>query len=488
MVTTLKVTKGVHPVELTCDEQGLRIEGDFNASQKLKKKIICCCIPVTEGKGPDPTLLPIDHVYILYAEYIQRTKTIQIRFVLPEDRSNDDSTADFYELYYTVPDDKAQEAEAFCETLMGRAYEGVKVHKRLLVLINPFGGQGKAKEIFEYHVHPIFQAAKCEVTVKNTQRQGHAIDIAKELDVDAYDAVVTVSGDGVVHEVINGFLARSDAKDVMKKITLGIIPGGTGNSLIISILGEKRGFDPSYTALQVIKGKPMPLDLCSVTYDDHRYFSFLSQNYGITAYADLATEHMRWMGDTRTVVGLLQEIFARHTYGVEAAIQVVESDKKKIIQECRVFKGSILEQEELNLEDTLPPLSEPVPSDWMVIKDNISMFLASKVPLLSRGMLSHPCALPNDGTLDLLLVRGSPGIKKQLDVFTKVEKGHHIHNDIVEYYKIKAFRLTPVLKPGQTAYVAIDGEHAPCKPFQVQVHPRLCSVLAIKPTFLNTNI
>lgn len=182
----------------------------------------------------------------------------------------------------------------------------------------------------------------------------------------------------------------------------------------------------------------MPLDLCSVTYDDHRYFSFLSQNYGITAYADLATEHMRWMGDTRTVVGLLQEIFARHTYGVEAAIQVVESDKKKIIQECRVFKGSILEQEELNLEDTLPPLSEPVPSDWMVIKDNISMFLASKVPLLSRGMLSHPCALPNDGTLDLLLVRGSPGIKKQLDVFTKVEKGHHIHNDIVS----SVFRLT----------------------------------------------
>jgi sphingosine kinase len=37
----------------------------------------------------------------------------------------------------------------------------------------------------------------------------------------------------------------------------------------------------------------MTFDLCSVTYDDHRYFSFLSQNYGITAYADLGTEHMR---------------------------------------------------------------------------------------------------------------------------------------------------------------------------------------------------
>lgn len=37
----------------------------------------------------------------------------------------------------------------------------------------------------------------------------------------------------------------------------------------------------------------MPLDLCSVTYDDKQYYSFLSHNYGITAYADLGTENMR---------------------------------------------------------------------------------------------------------------------------------------------------------------------------------------------------
>lgn len=37
----------------------------------------------------------------------------------------------------------------------------------------------------------------------------------------------------------------------------------------------------------------MAIDLCSVTYDDHRYMSFLSHNYGITSYADLATENLR---------------------------------------------------------------------------------------------------------------------------------------------------------------------------------------------------
>ncbi|KAI9254297.1 ATP-NAD kinase-like domain-containing protein [Sporodiniella umbellata] len=481
MVYSLKVTKGVHPVELTCDDQGLRIEGDFTASKKMKNKVVCCCINVEEGKGSDPTLLPIDFIYILYVRYLERTKAIQIQCVLPEDRADDDSSSYLYDLSYTAENE--QEAKAFCEKVMQDVYREVKVHKRLLVLINPFGGQGKAKHIFEYEVRPVLEAAQCQITVKQTQRHGHAIQIAKELDVDAYDAVVTVSGDGVLHELINGFLARPDGQSVMKKLSLGLIPGGTNNSLSISILGEKRGFDPVYTAFQVVKGQSLPLDICSVTYDDHSYYSFLSQSYGMTAYADLGTESMRWMGDTRTVVGLLKEIFAGNTYGVEAAIQLVESDKQKILANHRSQKKEVLTE-----GAPLPPLSEPVPEDWMVVKGDISFFLASKVPLLARGMLSHPCARPDDGAMDLLLVRGSPGIAKQLDVFNKVEKGQHIHCDIVEYYKVRAFRLTPIVKPGKKSYVAIDGEHAPCKPFQIQVHPHLGSILAIQPKFIHSDI
>ncbi|CEP16897.1 hypothetical protein [Parasitella parasitica] len=492
MIRSLKVNKVNHPVTLSFDGEGLRVEGDFNAAKNSKNTKTVCCIPVPTGKGPDPTLLPIDNLYILNAFYHERTRMIQIHCVLPEDRTVEESPADIYKFIYSVDDDKKEDAIAFCEQVVKEAYNDIKFGKKLLVLINPFGGQGKAKEIFEYNVRPIFESAKCDIEVRYTEHQGHALQIAQDLDIHAYDAIVTVSGDGVIHEVINGFLKRPDAREAMKQVSIGIIPGGTGNSLIISLLGEKRGFDPVYTALQVIKGKSMALDLCSVVYNDHRYFSFLSQNYGITAYADLGTEHLRWMGDTRAVVGLMQEIFSRHSYKIEAAVKVVESDKRKIqsdyvtafADETRVPVNEL----DGDVEDTIPDLSKPVPKDWMVIDDDISFFLASKVPLLSRGMLSHPCALPNDGNIDLLLIRGSPSILKQLDVFTKVETGKHINSDIVEYYKIKAFRLTPVLKPGQKAYVAIDGEHAPCKPFQVEVHPRLASVLTINPSFIRTNV
>ncbi|KAI7897240.1 ATP-NAD kinase-like domain-containing protein [Mucor mucedo] len=490
MVRSLKVTKGTYPVQLTIDEQGLRIEGDLNAAKKSKTTRTVCCIPVPVGKGPDPTLLPIDNVYIINAYYQERTKSIHIYSVLPEDRTIEESPADIYKFVYST--ENAEEAISFCKELMSNVYQDLKFGKNMLVLINPFGGQGKAKEIFEYHVRPIFEGAKCNIQVKYTEHQGHAIQIAKELDIDAFDAVVTVSGDGVIHEVINGFLQRPDAREAMKSVSLGVIPGGTGNSLIISLLGEKRGFDPCFAALQVIKGKSLAMDLCSVTYDDHRYFSFLSQNYGITSYADLATEHLRWMGDTRSIVGLMQEIFSRRSYKIQAAIQVTESDKRKIQLDYRdaYLNESSVPVSELDgqVKDTIPPLNEPVPKDWLIVDDDISFFLASKVPLLSRGMLSHPCALPNDGNIDLLLIRGPPSIPKQLEVFNKVETGQHMNKDIVEYYKVKAFRLTPILKPGQKAYVAIDGEHAPCKPFQVEVHPRLISVLTISPNFIDTKV
>ena len=90
--------------------------------------------------------------------------------------------------------------------------------------------------------------------ILETEYQGHAIEIAKNLDIDVYDAIVTVSGDGIIHEVINGFSERPDARTALKKVPLGVIPGGTGNALSICMLGEKLGFDPVHTARQVIKG------------------------------------------------------------------------------------------------------------------------------------------------------------------------------------------------------------------------------------------
>jgi len=53
-------------------------------------------------------------------------------------------------------------------------------------------------------------------------------------------------------------------------------------------------------------GQPMKVDLFSFTQDHKRSISFMSQSLGLMADLDIGTENLRWMGDTRFMVGLLR--------------------------------------------------------------------------------------------------------------------------------------------------------------------------------------
>lgn len=68
------------------------------------------------------------------------------------------------------------EAEQWVQTTMQAAYGGgsqpisrliidVQCRKRILVLVNPVGGKGKARSIVKETVLPIFEAAGCTVTM-----------------------------------------------------------------------------------------------------------------------------------------------------------------------------------------------------------------------------------------------------------------------------------------------------------------------------------
>jgi sphingosine kinase len=110
----------------------------------------------------------------------------------------------------------------------------------MLVLINPFGGAGAAARNWDT-AEPLLKDAYADVEVRFTERANHAYDIAnKELKEDEFDAIVTVSGDGLIFEVVNGFLHRDDWEEKFKnKVSIGCIPGGTGNGLVKSLLSHK---------------------------------------------------------------------------------------------------------------------------------------------------------------------------------------------------------------------------------------------------------
>ena len=77
--------------------------------------------------------------------------------------------------------------------------------------------------------------------------------MVKGLSLGDFDAIVTVSGDGLIHEVLNGLAQHEDPLTALG-IPLAPIPAGSGNGLSLNLIGIEHGFDSASAALNVVKG------------------------------------------------------------------------------------------------------------------------------------------------------------------------------------------------------------------------------------------
>jgi sphingosine kinase len=189
--------------------------------------------------------------------------------------------------------------------------------RKLLILVNPFSGRRLAAANWEI-AKVILEKAHIDMTVIMTERAGHAYDIVRgELKAGDYDGIVTVSGDGLIHEVVNGLYRRKDWVQLMSKMTLGFIPGGSANGLVKSILyhaGEEYGVDPA--AFVVAKGRSMRMDLTEIEgeYQKEKIYSFLSTAWAVIADCDINSEVLRWMGPSRFSIWGLYRILCLKRY------------------------------------------------------------------------------------------------------------------------------------------------------------------------------
>lgn len=81
----------------------------------------------------------------------------------------------------------------------------------------------------------------------------------------------------------------------------------------------------------------MPLDLASVLFlpSNRRQLCFLSIALGLMVDLDIGTENMRWMGDTRFVVGFIKGIINSKNFKCRLRLKVVESDKVEMARLAR---------------------------------------------------------------------------------------------------------------------------------------------------------
>ncbi|XP_042899282.1 sphingosine kinase 1 isoform X2 [Parasteatoda tepidariorum] len=197
--------------------------------------------------------------------------------------------------------------------------DSVPPHKNFLILINPKSGCGKAHQIFKQWVVPVFQESDTEFELLITDRANCARDFVKKADLSQWDGIVVVSGDGLLFEVYNGLMARSDWKEVIK-IPVGVVPGGSGNGLARAInyaIGEPYDVNiVTPSVLNLLKGRTVPMDIVRVQSPKECFYSFLSVGWGLMADIDIESERLRAIGEARFAVwGVIRAIGLRKYKG-----------------------------------------------------------------------------------------------------------------------------------------------------------------------------
>lgn len=84
-------------------------------------------------------------------------------------------------------------------------------------------------------------------------------ELAQNLDIEKYSAIISVGGDGTNNEVVNGMLSRLDKK----RLPIGYLPNGSGNDGLWSF-----GVGSIEKALDfIVKGDIVKVDVTKVIMD-----------------------------------------------------------------------------------------------------------------------------------------------------------------------------------------------------------------------------
>lgn len=111
----------------------------------------------------------------------------------------------------------------------------MKDMRKVLILVNPKSGSGRARETFQQRIAPIFVEAEIPYEMVVTKYANYAREFVRNKDIHVYKYIVVVGGDGLYFEVINGMFERVDWERAIGELCVGIIPCGSGNGLARSI-------------------------------------------------------------------------------------------------------------------------------------------------------------------------------------------------------------------------------------------------------------
>lgn len=130
------------------------------------------------------------------------------------------------------------------------------------IILNPTSGRGTGKRL-RPEVSSELTRLGLEVSLEETERRGHAAELARAAALRGARRIVAAGGDGTVHEVVNGIL-QARLEGLQRLPALGIIPIGTGNDFVKSVNG---GTDRRVAYQVIADGVVRHFDLGRVSWD-----------------------------------------------------------------------------------------------------------------------------------------------------------------------------------------------------------------------------
>ncbi len=272
---------------------------------------------------------------------------------------------------------------------------------KFLFIVNPVAGGGKSNTLIPL-IYEIMDKHKKSYDIKFTSKPKDAIYITEE-NVDDYDIIVAVGGDGTVNEVARGLINKG-------KGTLGIIPGGTGNDLAKSLNID---LNPEESLEILCKGVKRDIDIGRI--NNYKFLNIASVGFD----AEVVVNN----------VSIKKKIKSGISYAISVFYTLLSFKKKRV----------------------------QIDVDGNIIKDEIILLAVGNGRYYGGGMKVLPMAKVDDGYFHICIISGvSKG--KLLFLFPTIFKGNHIkYEKYVKIYKGKTVKL----ETDDKIYLNIDGEIVP---------------------------
>jgi YegS/Rv2252/BmrU family lipid kinase len=305
--------------------------------------------------------------------------------------------------------------------------------KNWLVIVNPNAGARKGQKDWP-RISAILENEGFGYTSLLTSHRGHATDLSKEYILKGFKKIIVVGGDGTLNEVVNGIFCQE--KFPSTEVTLGMVMVGTGNDW-----GKTFGIPIKYQeAIRLIKkGRTFIQDAGKVSYFDGVQHSRHFINMAGLGYDGLVahkTNEMKEKGRGGTLAYLYNLLLGLFEY--RQPTLEINIDGKKVFT-GKVFSMSI-----------------------GICKYN------------GGGMMQCPRAVPDDGILDITLIKFIHKYKALVHI-NKLYSGSFENLSFIRLFQGENVTITK--KQGIAIKLETDGESLGRAPYHFEVVPGSLKVI-----------